>query len=164
MLSREMASAAHLAHRMASMCGTTASSSPVSSNMTTHRLMVMRVTPARKALAPTMANTPPNDEVPPLLPLWTPTLKNCATRRPKSAPPLRAGMMMPLGSLMPAVMVVVASTTSEPYSSQSRYASGLPCAWPCPSFAHTHESVAALLLLLLLLLLQSTSRVRMMTS
>lgn len=69
----------------------------------TVRDTVMRETPARKAEAPTIAKIPGEmDGI-----SWP-------TKRPKNAPASRAGMIMPLGTLQPNVIMVRKSLTKVP--------------------------------------------------
>ncbi|WDK19803.1 hypothetical protein CGRA01v4_11090 [Colletotrichum graminicola] len=105
-----MASATHLAVRMAHIKAGTYVTSPVSSNIMTARLTVILLTPARNAAAPTMAKMPGD-----MSPMTWPT------SRPNSAPPSSAGMMMPEGTLHPNVMMVSTSLTTAPPASRSMY-------------------------------------------
>src|SRR2546423_11673035 len=92
------------------MLGTMNSSSPVSSNMITASEMVILDTPAKNAPAPTIAKMPGEMEG-----------TSWPTRRPKKAPPSRAGIMIPDGNLIPKVMMVRRSLASVPYTSQPMY-------------------------------------------
>ncbi len=84
-----------------------------SADMITAREIVIRLTPARKAPAPTMAKMP--GEM-----VWA---KNGSwpTSRPKKAPPSSAGMMIPEGTLIPKVIMVRTSFTRVPYANQPKY-------------------------------------------
>ena len=69
----------------------------------THREMVMRETPARKAAAPTMAKIP--GEIVEI---------HCPISLPKKAPASSAGIMIPDGTLQPNVKTVRISFTIVP--------------------------------------------------
>lgn len=75
----------------------------------TAKLIVILQTPARNAEAPTMAKIPGEIVVPPA---------HWPKSRPKNAPPSKAGMMIPEGTLTPNVMVVKINFTKVPYPSQ----------------------------------------------
>ena len=93
--------------------------------------MVMRLTPARKAAAPTMAKIP--GLMPPM---------SCPTSLPNKAPASSAGMMTPEGTLMPKVIVVSTSLASVPCTNQPTYDQlTTPPACCSPSFRHTHSSL-----------------------
>lgn len=104
------ASAIHFATIMPIMLGTMNSSSPVSSNLITASEIVILETPAKNAPAPTMAKMPGEMEG-----------TSWPIRRPKNAPPSKAGMMMPDGTLIPNVMMVRMSLANVPYTSHPIY-------------------------------------------